>query len=216
MSGMERLKKKIESAQLVVKDKLETVYETHQMFPKEVYIRILSAQHHLNYGVQRHFLIAASHPDMARKKKLRHFLYEFANEEELHYLIAERDLEELGVKPLPCPFDVELWRAFFDKVVYTNPFIRLGATAVLENILGKSLEVFNKLLTNTRYLTEKNTRYIIIHKHEALPHGDEVLAALEEAKLKENHFQDLEQGALKGTIIFLRLLDWALFGKEAY
>lgn len=211
---MDRLLKQVENAQFLMKEKLERFYDEHQMFPKEHYIRVLSAQHHLNNGVQRHFLIAASHPDLAYRRKLREFLYRFANEEELHYLVAAKDLEALGTKPLACPFEVELWRAYFDKVVYTNPFIRLGATAILENILEKASDVFNKLLSSSDYLNKSNTRYIIIHKHEILPHGDQVLSAFKEAKLDENHLQDLEQGAMKGTIMFLRLMDWALFDKS--
>src|SRR5437868_9535969 len=73
------------------------------------YIRYLSFQYHLTKDVQRYFLAIAAHGDLARRRGLREFLYNFANEEELHYLVAANDLAKLGLRPLPRPFDVELW-----------------------------------------------------------------------------------------------------------
>lgn len=43
-----------------------------------------------------------------------------------------------------------------------------------------------------------------------MPHGDAVVAALEQAKLEEHHLQDLEEGAYKGRVMFLRMTDWVL------
>lgn len=100
----------------------------------EQYVRYLSMQYHLTKGVQRYFITAAAHSDLARRKKLRTFLFNFANEEELHYLIAANDLRKLGRDPLPEPFDVSLWHAYFQRVVVDRPFIRLGAACILENI----------------------------------------------------------------------------------
>src|SRR5689334_3018490 len=86
------------------------------------YTRFLSMQHHLTKGVQRHFLIAASHPDLARRRKLRGFLVRFANEEELHFEIARQDLDRMEAPLLPRPFDVALWWAYFDSIIDTRPF----------------------------------------------------------------------------------------------
>src|SRR5580700_6565557 len=72
----------------------------------EQYVRYLSMQYHLTKGVQRYFITAAGHSDLARRRKLRKFLFEFANEEELHFVVAGNDLHKLGKEPLPEPFDV--------------------------------------------------------------------------------------------------------------
>src|SRR5689334_772766 len=70
------------------------------------YIRYLSFQYHLTKDVQRYFLAIAAHGDLSRRRSLREFLCRFANEEELHYLVAANDLARLGLRPLPMPFDV--------------------------------------------------------------------------------------------------------------
>lgn len=62
----------------------------------EHYVRSLSKQYHLTRGVQRYFLVAAAHHDLAKRKRLRRFLVDFANEKELHYLVAASDLRKLG------------------------------------------------------------------------------------------------------------------------
>ena len=98
------------------------------------YIRYLSFQYHLTKDVQRYFLAIAAHGDLSRRRRLREFLCSFANEEELHYLVAANDLARLGLRPLPMPFDVELWHHYFGNVVVDRPFVRLGAAAILENI----------------------------------------------------------------------------------
>ena len=98
---------------------------------KEQYVRYLSMQYHLTKGVQKHFLIAASHPTMVGKRKLREFLFHFGLEEEPHYGMAKHDLQHLGAEPLPCPIDVKLWWAYFDQIISQRPFVRLGATCIL-------------------------------------------------------------------------------------
>jgi hypothetical protein len=79
---------------------------------------------------------AAALGDLARKKALRKFLFDFANEEELHYLVAAGDLARMGLPILAEPFDVTLWHAYFRSIVDERPFIRLGAACVLENLAG--------------------------------------------------------------------------------
>src|ERR1700760_2451951 len=55
---------------------------------RERYVRYLSMQYHLTKEVQRPFMTIASHPSLARRKKLRDFLYGFALEEEPHFAVA--------------------------------------------------------------------------------------------------------------------------------
>src|SRR5690606_16063508 len=113
---------------------LEVLEKQGDGLPLEAYRRYLSMQYHLTKGVQRHFMICASHPDFAHRPKLREFLFHFAEEEELHFKVAEKDLENLGSRPLPIPLDTRIWWAFFDTQVYERPLVRLGATCILENI----------------------------------------------------------------------------------
>lgn len=211
---MDRLLKEVETIQIALKAKLEEYYEKEKSFTKESYIRFLSNQYYLNKDVQRDFLIVASHFDFSKRKELRSFLCNFANEEELHYLVAEKDLAELGVKPLPCTLDVELWKAYFAKIIYDRPFVRLGATAILENALSKASAIFDKLLSTASYLKVENMRYLIIHKHEELPHGDQVIAALKNGNLEEKHWLDLQEGARNAGIIYMRFVHWILYGEQ--
>ena len=90
---------------------------------KETYIRYLSFQHHLTANVQRAFLAVAAHPSLANRRELREFLFSFALEEEPHSAIAERDLSQLGHRPLDCPLDVKLWWSYFNEVIPQTPFV---------------------------------------------------------------------------------------------
>jgi hypothetical protein len=174
------------------------------------YIRYLSFQYHLTKDVQRYFMAIAAHPDLARRRQLREFLFRFANEEELHYLVAANDLHKLGLRPLPMPFDVELWHHYFRSVVVDRPFVRLGAATILENISdGVAKEWVRKALVG-EFLTRDNTKFLVLHQHESLPHGDQILAAIENASLEPHHFRDLIEGARRGTVLYLRMAEWAI------
>lgn len=174
------------------------------------YIRYLSFQYHLTRNVQRYFLAIAAHADLARRRPLREFLYRFANEEELHYLVAANDLAKLGLRPLPMPFDVELWHHFFGNVVADRPFVRLGAAVILENIADGVAREWVKKALQGGFLTRDNTKFLVLHQHETLPHGNQVLTAIEEGGLDLRHFADLVEGARKGTVLYLRMAEWAL------
>ena len=174
------------------------------------YIRYLSFQYHLTKDVQRYFLAIAAHADLARRRALREFLYRFANEEELHYLVAANDLAKLGLRPLPMPFDVELWHHFFGKVVADRPFVRLGAAAILENIADGVAKEWVKKALQGAFLTRDNTKFLVLHQHETLPHGNQILSAIEEGGLEPRHYADLAEGARKGTVLYLRMAEWAL------
>lgn len=182
---------------------------------RDQYIRFLSMQYHLTNGVQRHFMIAASHPVMAQKRMLRKFLINFANEEELHYEIAKEDLQKMNEQPTECPLDVSLWWSYFNSIIMEKPFIRLGATCILENISKKSNNLIDILMSKADYLTKANTRFIVIHKHgDNLPHGDQIIEALTEANPNEEHLRDLVTGAHIGTTMYLRMFYWVITGKN--
>ncbi|MFA6243621.1 MAG: hypothetical protein WC655_21950, partial [Candidatus Hydrogenedentales bacterium] len=120
----------ITKAQKVFRDLLSEVADEGG-FTRDYYVRYLSMQYHLTNGVQKQFLLAAAHPCMRGKHKLRDFLYRFALEEEPHFELAQRDLEFLGEKVEACPLDVALWWAYYREVTQERPFIRLGATCIL-------------------------------------------------------------------------------------
>lgn len=208
---MNKLMSLIENAQRLFKAKLEAVLRSPEGLTEEQYVRYLSMQYHLTKGVQRHFFQMAGHADFARRRSFRKFLVEFANEEELHYEIALNDLKGMDRTPLDCPIDVTLWWAYFDSIIGTRPFIRLGATTILENIAGPSGEIIKKLFAKANYLNERNTRFFTIHQHdETLPHGTQILEALQAGRLDPAHWNDLILGAQIATHLYLRMADWSL------
>lgn len=179
---------------------------------RERYCRFLSMQYHLTNGVQKHFLRVASHEDFAHKKSFRDFLYKFALEEEPHYLIAKQDLKNLGEEPCEVPFDIKLWKAYFDSIIDTKPLMRLGATCVLENISTPNDKIIQSLLT-ADFLNPRNLKFITIHRHsEELPHGDEIIEALDNASLNERQLSDVKNGAIEGKVMYLRMLNWVFQG----
>ena len=177
---------------------------------REMYVRYLTFQYHLTKGVQRHFLKVAGHPRLSGKAGLRNFLFKFGLEEEAHYKVAEIDLERMGEKPLPCPIDVSLWWAYFDQIVEHRPFVRLGATCVLENLGAGAGALGHRLLDEAPFLNKGNTRFLTIHFHELLPHGDQIINALTSAPLDPLDIEELIEGANIGSILYLRMAAWAI------
>ena len=199
----------IENAQNIFRQDLQTCIK-NQSLTVDVYHRYLSFQYHLTKGVQRAFLKCAAHPSMSGKRSLRNFLFNFGLEEEPHYKVAEIDLKNMGLKPLDCPLDVALWWSYFDNVVETRPFVRLGATCILENLGVGVKNEGRELLGSVEFLNEKNTRFLEIHFHEVLPHGDQIIEALDAVRLSKEDLADIVEGANTGSIIYLRLARWAL------
>lgn len=177
---------------------------------EEIYQRYLSMQYHLTRGVQEYFIRAAAHADLCKMRRLRQFLLEFANEEELHYLVAAKDLESMGLRLLPEPFDVTLWHAYFHQIVGLHPFIRLGAAVVLESISSGQARPAVKRAMAAPFLGPRNTKFLVLHQHEVTLHGDQLLAALSDAPLSETHIGDLVLGAKRGTVMYLRMAETAL------
>ena len=176
----------------------------------EIYHRYISFQYHLTKGVQRSILKCVAHPDLSGKKKLRKFLFTFALEEEPHYKVAESDLRNMGLTPMKMPLDVALWWTYFDRIVEEKPFVRLGTTCVLENLGAGTGPIVRALFERTDFLNRKNTRFLEIHLHEILPHGDQILDALRSVTLNARNLQHLVEGANTGSIMYLRLSKWAM------
>ena len=66
------------------------------------------------------------------------------------------------------------------------------------------------MLGSVEFLNEKNTRFLEIHFHEVLPHGDQIIEALDAVRLSRKELADIVEGANTGSIIYLRLARWAL------
>jgi hypothetical protein len=181
---------------------------------RAAYARYLSFQHHLTRGVQQHFFAVAAHASLADRRPLREFLFRFGLEEEPHFRVAAADLRALGAEPLPPPVEVDLWWSYFDRVVVARPFVRLGATAVLENLGPGTAEESRQLLQNAPFLTAETTRFLVIHRHEALPHGDQILDALAAAAPTAEEMADLLRGAEVATKLYLGMMRWALLGER--
>jgi len=179
-------------------------------FSIESYQRYLSMQYHLTKDVQRYFITAAAHHDLAKIRDLRKFLVAFANEEELHYLIAGNDLRKLGVDILPVPFDVTLWHSYFGKIVIERPFVRIGAATILENLADESNRPLIRELLNAPFLNKENTKFLVLHMHEQLPHGPQLISALTHANLLPSHWDDIIEGAKQGCVFYLRMAEWSL------
>jgi hypothetical protein len=178
---------------------------------KERYARFLIMQYHLTKGVQRHFLYLAGHPKTSKKKELRKWLVGFAYEEEFHYDIARMDLEKVGVPMGPCPLDVKLWWLFFDSVIQERPFMRLGATCILENVSAKAGDVLDRMIQKSDFLNPSNLRFLTIHRHGPnLDHGNQILEILKQADLSGDDYNDAVEGAKVGATMYERFFHWIM------
>ena len=203
------LRAQIATAQALFAQVLESALRTGPV-SVEQYCRYLSMQYHLTKDVQAYFFAVAANSALAKRRKLRRFLSEFANEEELHYLVAANDLLAFKRRPHAEPFDVTLWHAYFRSVVGTRPFLRLGAAAILENLsAGVAREPARRALS-APFMTRENTKFLVLHQHETNPHGEQILEALEAETFSDSELNDLFLGAKQGTILYLRMAKWAV------
>lgn len=206
---LDPLRAQIATAQALFAELLESALRTGPV-TVEQYCRYLSMQYHLTRDVQVYFFAIAANSALAKRRKLRRFLCEFANEEELHYLVAGNDLLAFARKPLAEPFDVTLWHSYFRSVVATRPFARLGAAAILENLsAGVAREPARRALS-APFMTRDNTKFLVLHQHETNPHGEQILEALEAETLSAAELGDLFLGARQGTVLYLRMARWAV------
>ena len=66
------------------------------------------------------------------------------------------------------------------------------------------------MLQGAAFLTPATTRFLVIHRHEVLPHGDEVMAAIAAAAPDAAEMADLVHGAAVGAKLYLGMMEWAL------
>lgn len=179
---------------------------------EQQYTRFLTMQYHLTKGVQRPFMLMAASTTFQRRPKMREFLFRFAIEEELHFRIAEKDLENLNSTPGPMPLDVEIWWKYFEPYLFEKPLVRLGATVILENLTQASSETLDQVLKHSLFLNSRNTKFLQIHRHEELPHGDQILDALATAELSPEEWSQVTNGAQVAATLYTRILNWVMNG----
>jgi hypothetical protein len=80
---------------------------------------------------------------------------------------------------------------------------------VLENLGAGAGALGHRLLDEAPFLNKANTRFLTIHFHELLPHGDQIIGALTSAPLEPLDIEELVEGANIGSIIYLRMAAWA-------
>jgi hypothetical protein len=206
------LNAKVKKANILFADKLtDKLWNGLEI---EQYIRYLQVQYHLTKGVQTTFLTMASHADTRSYKELRAFLINFGYEEEMHYKLAEKDLAELDSPTGEIPFVVELWWAYQRAILPTKPLERLGATAILENIGNFAAPVIKELMAEADFINKKNSSFTLVHMHEELPHGDQILDALANENFSELHQSQILEGASKATWLYANtIFDWIITGK---
>jgi hypothetical protein len=211
---MQKINELISFAQEKFKEKIELILESGGI-EQQQYLRFLTCQYHLTKGVQKHFYRIAANSNLSAKKKLREWLVQFAHEEEFHFKIAEKDAEKMNLQILDCPLDIKLWWLYFDSIVDSQPYIRLGATCILENISDKSSELIDSMLKDSDFLNQENTRFLAIHRHGPnLAHGDQIISNLESANLTPNEIKDLELGCEIATTFYIRLMQWMMTGSH--
>lgn len=177
------------------------------------YIRYLQMQYHLTKGVQETFLAIAAHPETKKYRKLRKFLIQFGYEEEMHFKLAEDDLKELNQEVGAIPFPVELWWEYQKMVVKIRPIERLGATAILENIGNYAAPIIKSVLFNADFISHSNIKFVEVHMHEELPHGDQIIEILSQVNWSDSHLKQLKDGAEKATWLYAKtIFDWIIDG----
>lgn len=209
---METLSTIITDAQAIFRQRLLEVEENGGL-TKDIYVRYLTMQYHLTKGVQRYFLLAASHPNIIKNNRLRKFLYQFSWEEWPHFTIAAKDIQNSGAEIGQMPFEVALWHAYFQSVIDERPFLRLGAACILENISHGAGDVINRMFAQADYLRKDNLVFFTIHRHGAeLPHGDQIVEAL--SNVTGQDYDDLCLGALQGLTMYMRMVESVVTGVD--
>lgn len=215
---MKKVEKVLAEAQTLLSQMLISAIKRDKSIQVEPYVRFLSMQYHMTMNVQKDMFGVASSPALAKHRKLRDFLYKFGLEEEPHYLLAKKDLKDLGFEPLPIPLDVKLWKGYFSRVCSEQPFIRIGGTCVLESIGTGVADVIHGVLKDSTSSINRSSRFLRIHLHtdEGFNHGEQVMEALEISKLSPAEWQQIEVGAKEAKVMYLRMMYWVLNGTHFF
>lgn len=210
---MEKLKKQVSIAQEQLRNQILENLKRAPISPEQ-YGRYLSMQYHLTKGVQTVFMRIAANECLGKRKSLRHWLLAFAEEEEFHYKIAANDLKALGMGVGEMPLDVKLWWLFFNDIIDTKPFVRLGATFILENISMKSSDLIHEMIKTSTFINDSNSKFLIIHQHGPnLDHGNQIFENVMKVSPTPQEMDDLLYGARVASLFFERFMNFVFKGE---
>lgn len=213
---MNEIKNSVKKAQDEFRSLIEESEIASKGLERDQYIRYLQMQYHLVKDVQKQFYEIAGHESIFDKRKFSEFLLEFGTVEGPHFKMAARDLKALDADLGVAPLDVKLWWSYFGQLIKEKPLVRLGGTCVLENVGSAVGDLIDAALAKSPFLDQKNTTFLILHKHEVLNHGDEIIEAVERANLSSEELLDIKKGIEESKVLFFRMFHWVLKGKELY
>lgn len=213
---MEQVKSSVKKAQEEFRKLIEESEIANKGLERDQYVRYLQMQYHLVKDVQKQFYEIAGHENIFDKRKFSEFLIEFGTVEGPHFKMAARDLKALDADLGEAPLDVKLWWSYFGNVIKSRPLVRLGGTCVLENVGSAVGDLIDAALAKSPFLDQKNTTFLILHKHEVLNHGDEIIEAIEKANLSQEELADIGEGIEESKVLFFRMFHWVLKGSELY
>lgn len=173
---------------------------------KMAYTQYLSDQAFMVRDVCPQMLAVASSPELAGRNSLRRFLIELALEEEAHHEIARTDLQSLDVEVRPPSLDARLWHLYSSALATSKPFQRLGVSVVLENSGAVVGSVVRTILAESPFLNAGNTKFVRAHLHDDIPHGEQLLRALDDGELDNSEIRTLETGIEDAGTMLARLL----------
>jgi hypothetical protein len=174
------------------------------------YYRYLTMQYYLVKDVQVHFFRSAAHPALRHYVELRQFLINFAFAEEPGYEAARSDLEAMGKPVADCPLDMALWRLFFSAVIDAAPFVRLGATCLLQSLGEVASRHLQPLLMQSTFFSESNTKFLMLNFETQPSKVATLFDTISETNITSSEVRDLELGAKIGATLILRQMHWAL------
>ncbi len=213
---MEKILNAVKSAQDDFRELILASEIGNQGLEEAQYIRYLQMQYHLVRDVQKQFFAIAGQPSVFKKRKFSEFLLNFGVEEGPHFKMAERDLTALGAGVGEPPLDVKLWWSYFSDIIKERPYLRLGGTCVLENVGTAVGDLIDSAISKSSFLNQKNTTFLILHKHEVVNHGEQIIEAITNAELSEEEIGDVLQGIEESKILFFRMFRWVLNGENLF
>lgn len=178
------------------------------------YQKFLSANYHLTRGVQKQFFRFASSPRMEHEPALRRIFMQLPETAAMHFVCAAEDLQALDMETLPEPLDAALWRSYFECAVDSRPFLRIGAALVLENALAGQARPAVRRALGGAFMTERNTALLRLMQRASPLTGAPLVEAISLTALTEAETADLAMGVRQGTVLYLRVLNWAFSREE--
>jgi hypothetical protein len=205
MTLREQIDRSLSEALTRVRDALDEALGNWPI-SQDAYVQYLSDQAYMVHDVCRQMLGVAAHPTMLRRPALRKFLIAFGLEEETHHRLAEADLKHLGAETRKPSLDAKLWFMYCASLVTDSPVRRIGFSVVLENsgkVIGPTVQA---IFAKAPFLTDSNTRFVRAHLHDDIPHGDQLLEAIDACEWTPEESAELVGGINDAGTMLVRLI----------